>query len=108
VPFVHFFDGFRTSHEVPRSPRSTMTTCARSSCRSDRRASAPRVSPDRPVLRGTAQNPDAFFQAREASNPFHDALPAVVVAAMERFRARTGRRYRPFEYHGHPEAERVS
>ena len=65
------------------------------------------LTPDHPVLRGTAQNPDAFFQAREACNGFYDALPAAVQEAMDRFAGLTGRRYRLFDYVGHPEAERV-
>src|SRR5262249_14331138 len=65
------------------------------------------LTPDRPALRGTAQNPDVFFQAREACNAFYDACPGVVQATMDRFAARTGRRYRLFDYTGHPEAERV-
>lgn len=108
VPFVHFFDGFRTSHEVAKivtlgddDLRAMVDTEAIAAHR------ARALTPDRPVLRGTAQNPDAFFQAREASNPFHDAVPDAVAAAAERFAARTGRRYAAFEYHGHPEAERV-
>src|SRR5262249_13717460 len=65
------------------------------------------LTPDHPVLRGTAQNPDVFFQAREASNPYYDECPTIVQQTMDRFAARTGRRYRLFEYAGHPEAERV-
>ena len=65
------------------------------------------LTPDRPVLRGTAQNPDAFFQAREACNTFYDAVPAFVQEAMDEFAALTGRRYHLFDYVGHPEAERV-
>jgi pyruvate-ferredoxin/flavodoxin oxidoreductase len=60
------------------------------------------LDPDRPVLRGTAQNPDVFFQAREAANPFHDAVPAAVQAAMDRLAERTGRRYHLVDYHGAP------
>jgi pyruvate-ferredoxin/flavodoxin oxidoreductase len=65
------------------------------------------LTPDRPVLRGTSQNPDVFFQARETVNPFYQACPGIVQKVMERFAAVTGRRYRLFDYHGHPEAERV-
>jgi pyruvate-ferredoxin/flavodoxin oxidoreductase len=108
VPFVHFFDGFRTSHEV-----STIEALGDDDLRAllspdaiaAHRARA--LDPERPVLRGTAQNPDVFFQAREAANPFYDALPAIVRATMDLFAERTGRRYDLFEYAGHPEAERV-
>jgi pyruvate-ferredoxin/flavodoxin oxidoreductase len=108
VPFLHFFDGFRTSHEI-----ATITALEDDDLRSliDEdlvRAHRERaLTPDRPVVRGTAQNPDTFFQAREASTPFHLATPAVVQETMDRFAARTGRRYRLFDYQGHPEAERV-
>ena len=65
------------------------------------------MTPDRPTLRGTAQNPDVYFQGREAVNRFYEALPAIVQAKMDRFAAATGRDYHLFDYHGHPEAERV-
>jgi pyruvate-ferredoxin/flavodoxin oxidoreductase len=108
VPFVHFFDGFRTSHEVAK-----IELLADDDLRfmiDDDLVGAHRdraLTPDRPVLRGTAQNPDAFFQAREAINGFYLACPGIVQEAMDRFAERTGRRYRLFEYVGHPEAERV-
>ena len=108
LPFMHFFDGFRTSHElnaaVPLSDddiRALMDEAAITGLR--RRG----MSPDRPELRGTAQNPDVFFQAREACQPFYDACPGAVQDAMDKLAARTGRQYRLFEYHGHPAAERV-
>jgi pyruvate-ferredoxin/flavodoxin oxidoreductase len=108
VPFLHFFDGFRTSHEVAKIEalgdddlRSLVSEDAVVAHR--RRA----LTPDRPVLRGTAQNPDVFFQAREAANSFYDACPEIVVRVMAAFAARTGRRYGLFEYAGHPQAERV-
>lgn len=108
VPFLHFFDGFRTSHEVAKMEeladddlRALFSESAIEACR--RRA----LTPDRPVLRGTAQNPDVFFQAREAANSFYDACAGIVERLLETFAERTGRRYRPFEYAGHPEAERV-
>ena len=108
VPFVHFFDGFRTSHEVQKivpladdDLRALVDTEAIAAHR--RRA----LLPDRPVLRGSAQNPDVFFQAREAQNPFHRDCVLATQAAMERFAQRTGRRYTPFAYHGHAAAERV-
>ncbi|OGG44667.1 MAG: pyruvate:ferredoxin (flavodoxin) oxidoreductase [Candidatus Handelsmanbacteria bacterium RIFCSPLOWO2_12_FULL_64_10] len=108
VPFLHFFDGFRTSHEV-----SKIEVLSEDDLRAmidDRLVLAHRarsLSPERPVLRGTAQNPDVYFQAREAVNPFYDACPDAVQKAMDRFAQRTGRQYRLFEYHGAPDAERV-
>jgi pyruvate-ferredoxin/flavodoxin oxidoreductase len=108
VPFLHFFDGFRTSHEISKIEiltddelRSLLDEDAIQTHR-DRA-----LSPDRPVLRGTAQNPDTFFQAREASNPFYLACFDHLERTMARFETLTGRHYRPFEYFGHPEAERV-
>ncbi len=108
VPFMHFFDGFRTSHEVSKIEELTDD---------DLRALLPEdqvaahrqrgLTPDHPVLRGTAQNPDTFFQAREAANLFYRACPDIVEQLMARFAALTGRRYGLFEYAGHPEAERV-
>jgi len=108
IPFVNFFDGFRTSHEVAKIEtlgddvlRGMIDAAAVAANRG--RA----LTPDRPVIRGTAQNPDTFFQAREACNPFYDACPGIVREELERFAALTGRRYRLFDYVGHPEAERV-
>jgi pyruvate-ferredoxin/flavodoxin oxidoreductase len=108
VPFVHFFDGFRTSHEVSKIEQLTLD---------DMRALVPdkfvsqhrsrSLSPDRPVLRGTAQNPDVYFQARETVNPYYSAVPAIVQKAMDRFAAVVGRQYKLFEYVGAPDAERV-
>ncbi len=108
VPFLHFFDGFRTSHEVATID-AVDTATVRAMIDEDA-VQAHRhngLDPDRPVLRGTAQNPDVFFQAREAANPFHDAVPGIVGQEFDRLAALTGRRYRSFDYHGHPEAERV-
>ncbi len=108
VPFVHFFDGFRTSHEVakivPLADDDLRALLDPETIAAHRQRA---LTPDRPVLRGSAQNPDVFFQAREASSPFHAACPDIVAETMQRFAARTGRSYRPFEYHGHPQAERV-
>ena len=108
VPFCHFFDGFRTSHEIasmePLSDEFLKEWIGDGLVAQHHER---RLTPDRPVLRGTAQNPDVFFQAREAANPFYDACPGIVSAAMERFGNLTGRRYRLFDYFGHPEAERV-
>ena len=108
VPFLHFFDGFRTSHEVAKIEELTdddLRAMIPESLVAAHRARA--LTPDRPVLRGSAQNPDAFFQAREACNPFYNDLAGHVQAAMDHFAKLTGRAYKLFEYHGHPEAERV-
>jgi pyruvate-ferredoxin/flavodoxin oxidoreductase len=108
VPFLHFFDGFRTSHEEAKIEELTdddLRSLLDETAIEAHRARA--LTPDRPVLRGTAQNPDTFFQAREAVNRFHLACPEIVKEEMERFARLTGRRYRPFDYVGHPEAERV-
>ncbi len=108
IPFVHFFDGFRTSHEVNKiQPLADQDLRAMVPDELVAAHRARALSPDHPVLRGSAQNPDVFFQAREASNPFYAAVPGAVESAMERFAGLTGRRYRLFEYTGHPEAERV-
>ncbi len=108
VPFLHFFDGFRTSHELSKIeelPDEDLRALLDEELVREHRRRA--LTPDRPLLRGTAQNPDTFFQAREAVNPYYLDCPSVVRGAMERFSARTGRRYRLFDYAGHPEAERV-
>ncbi|HEX6851855.1 MAG TPA: pyruvate:ferredoxin (flavodoxin) oxidoreductase [Candidatus Polarisedimenticolaceae bacterium] len=108
VPFLHFFDGFRTSHEVAKIVElddATLRAILDEDRVRDHRARA--LTPDRPVVRGTAQNPDVFFQAREAANPFYLACPAIVRETMEQFAERTGRKYRLFDYVGHPSAERV-
>ena len=108
VPFLHFFDGFRTSHEL-----NTVNLPSREQIRAlidDELVHAHRsrgLDPDRPMLRGSAQNPDVFFQAREACTPFHAAVPDAVQAAMDRFATVTGRQYSLVEYHGAPDAERV-
>ena len=108
VPFCHFFDGFRTSHEIASmEPLSDEFLKEWISDDLVAQHQGRRLTPDHPVLRGTAQNPDVFFQAREAANGFYDACPGIVSAAMERFGRLTGRRYRLFDYFGHPEAERV-
>ncbi|MGD0733154.1 MAG: pyruvate:ferredoxin (flavodoxin) oxidoreductase [Terracidiphilus sp.] len=108
IPFIHFFDGFRTSHEVGKIlPISDETIRA---LVDDKYLIAFRknaLSPDRPVIRGTAQNPDTFFQAREACSPFHAAVPGIVQSVMDRFAVQTGRAYHLFDYYGAPDAERV-
>ena len=108
VPFVHFFDGFRTSHEL-----NTIEMLSDD----DLRALVPEhlvhahrdraLSPERPFIRGTAQNPDVYFQARETVNPFYARIPEVVEDVMSRLGERTGRRLHLVEYTGHPDAERV-
>src|SRR5947207_3185517 len=108
IPFLHFFDGFRTSHEVAKIEQLTdndlRSLISEDHVRAHRRRG---LTPDRPVLRGTAQNPDVFFQAREAANVFYDACPGIVERTMQALGELTGRRYRLFEYVGHPAAERV-
>ncbi len=108
VPFLHFFDGFRTSHEVAKiealSDDDLLSLIPVAAIEAIRRRA---LTPDRPVLRGTAQNPDVFFQAREAANSFYDACPGIVERLMAALAERTGRRYGLFDYAGHPEAERV-
>lgn len=108
VPFIHFFDGFRTSHEVSKLALLS-DDAVRAVIDADDIAAfrARAMTPDRPTLRGTAQNPDVYFQGREAVNRFYEALPKTVQWAMDRLAAVTGRSYRLFDYHGHPEAERV-
>jgi len=108
VPFIHFFDGFRTSHEVSKLQLlsdDTLRTIVREEDIAAFRARA--MTPDRPTLRGTAQNPDVYFQGREAVNRFYQDLPAIVQQTMDRFAEVTGRAYHLFDYHGHPQAERV-
>jgi pyruvate-ferredoxin/flavodoxin oxidoreductase len=108
VPFVHFFDGFRTSHEVNKIERLALETIRALIDDDLVRAHRERaLNPDHPVLRGTSQNPDVYFQGRETVNPYYQALPAIVEGVMDRFAALTGRHYRPFEYVGAPDAERV-
>jgi pyruvate-ferredoxin/flavodoxin oxidoreductase len=108
IPFLHFFDGFRTSHEVAKIDqlgdddlRSLISEDAITAHR--QRA----LTPDKPVIRGTAQNPDVFFQAREAANPFYDRCADIVAALMRTLAERTGRQYNLFDYEGDPQAERV-
>ncbi len=108
VPFVHFFDGFRTSHEVAKVEQLSMDDLK--AMVPDELVQAHRaraMSPDRPFIRGTAQNPDVYFQARETVNPFYLACPAIVQAAMDKFAQVVGRRYHLFDYVGAPDAERV-
>ncbi len=108
VPFLHFFDGFRTSHEIDRiRPLSDEDLLALIDLEAVRAHRSRGLTPDRPVLRGSAQNPDVFFQAREACNPFYVAVPDAVQASMDSLAAQTGRRYHLIDYTGAPDAERV-
>ena len=108
VPILHFFDGFRTSHEIAKiEPLDDEVLRALIDPESIAALRQRALTPDRPVLRGTAQNPDTFFQAREASQPFYDAFPSLLRQIMDQFASLTGRRYRLYDYVGHPEAERV-
>jgi pyruvate-ferredoxin/flavodoxin oxidoreductase len=108
VPFIHFFDGFRTSHEVQKIAMLTDDMLRAVIDEADIAAFRARaMTPDKPTIRGTAQNPDVYFQGREAVNRFYDVLPGHVQDVMDKFAAVTGRQYRLFEYYGHPEAERV-
>jgi len=108
IPFIHFFDGFRTSHEIQK-----IDLLSRNDLRSlidDEQIVQHRqraLSPDHPVIRGTAQNPDVFFQARETVNPYYQNCAAILEQVMDTFAQFTGRQYQPFEYHGSPNAERV-
>lgn len=108
IPFMHYFDGFRTSHEENKI--EVLQPADMRAMIDDKLVFAHRMramSPDRPVLRGTAQNPDVFFTAREACNPFYEACPAIVQQTMDKFAAVVGRQYHLFDYIGAPDAERV-
>ena len=108
VPFIHFFDGFRTSHEVNKL--TLLTDDEIRAMISDDLVLAHRtraLNPDRPFIRGTAQNPDTYFQSRETVNPFYAKVPGIVQAAMDKFAGLTGRRYNLFDYFGDPAADRV-
>jgi pyruvate-ferredoxin/flavodoxin oxidoreductase len=108
IPFLHFFDGFRTSHEIAKIEALEDDDLRALVDEADIRAHRGRaLSPEHPVLRGSAQNPDTFFQAREACSPFYGACPGILRDLFERFAAQTGRRYRLFDYVGHPQARQV-
>jgi pyruvate-ferredoxin/flavodoxin oxidoreductase len=108
IPFMHFFDGFRTSHEVGKIfPISDETIRALLDDKYIIQYRQNALCPDRPFIRGTAQNPDVFFQAREACTPFHAAVPGIVQNVMDRFAKETGRAYHLFDYYGAADAERV-
>jgi pyruvate-ferredoxin/flavodoxin oxidoreductase len=106
VPFLHFFDGFRSSHEVAKLEQLTADDMRamldEELIRAHRRRA---MSPEKPVLRGTAQNPDVYFQGRETVNPYYLACPTIVQNVMDKFAKVVGRRYRLFDYVGAPSAE---
>src|SRR3569833_1536147 len=108
IPFVHFFDGFRTSHEVAKVEQLTpddLRALITPELVAAHRARA--LSPDRPVIRGTAQNPDVYFQAREACNPYYIATPTIVQNVMDHFAKIVGRQYNLFDYVGARDGEYV-
>ncbi|WP_439183585.1 pyruvate:ferredoxin (flavodoxin) oxidoreductase [Carboxylicivirga taeanensis] len=108
VPFMHFFDGFRTSHEIQKIEvleNEDLEPLLDQEALQAFRDNA--LSPEHPVTRGTAQNPDIYFQAREAANPFYEVLPDMVADYMDKISAITGRKYRPFDYYGAEDAENI-
>lgn len=108
VPFLHFFDGFRTSHEIQKievTPADAIAKLVDHKAIEEFRNRA--LNPEHPVLRGTAENPDIYFQNREASNPFIEAIPDIVENYFQEFKKITGREYHPFEYYGDTEAENI-
>ncbi|OCB01233.1 pyruvate:ferredoxin (flavodoxin) oxidoreductase [Clostridium beijerinckii] len=108
VPFTHFFDGFRTSHEYQKIEVPDFGEVTKLVDKAALKAFRDRaLNPEHPVARGTAQNPDIYFQGREAQNPFFDAVPDIVENYMKELKNITGREYHPFDYYGDPEAERV-
>lgn len=108
LPFVHFFDGFRTSHEIQKVELIDFEDFkGMLDYEALRRFKEKALRPDRPLTRGTAQNPDIFFQAREACNPFYDRVPGVVVEYLDRISELTGREYKPFNYYGAEDAESI-
>jgi pyruvate-ferredoxin/flavodoxin oxidoreductase len=108
LPFIHFFDGFRTSHEVAKVEQLTAADLRAMIDEDLVRAHRLRgLNPDKPVMRGTAQNPDVYFQAREACNPYYLAAPTIVQNAMDKFAGIVGRQYHLFDYVGAPDAERI-
>ncbi len=108
IPFLHFFDGFRTSHEVSKievlTDEEIRAMIDENQVRAHR---ARRMTPDSPVLRGTSQNPDVYFQARETVNPYYEACPVITQRLFDKFAELTGRKYSLYEYYGAPDAERV-
>jgi pyruvate-ferredoxin/flavodoxin oxidoreductase len=108
VPFLHFFDGFRTSHEIQKieylENEDIINLVDKDALQAFRNRA---LNPNHPVTRGTAQNPDIYFQSREAANRFYDAVPDIVEHYMQEMAKITGREYHPFDYYGHPEAEHI-
>src|SRR5690606_7124941 len=108
VPFLHIFDGFRTSHEINKIEKlSDADVRAMIDDELVRAHRARALSPDNPFIRGTAQNPDTYFQSRETVNPYYLATPGIVQATMDKFARLTGRQYHLFDYVGAPDATRV-
>ncbi len=108
LPFLHFFDGFRTSHEIQKVALIDYADMAKlTNFDAVAKFRARGANPERPELRGTAQNPDIYFQGREAANPYYLKVPGIVVQAMQKVGDLTGRRYKPFDYVGDPQADRV-
>ncbi len=108
IPFIHVFDGFRTSHEIQKIATIPEEQLREMISEEAVRAHRERgLTPDRPAIRGTAQNPDVFFQAREACNPYYDKCAGIVADVMARFARIVGRTYKPFSYVGHPEPDRM-
>jgi len=108
VPFVHFFDGFRTSHEIQKIEVPEYEDVAKLlDMEAVEKFRANALNPEHPVLRGTAQNPDIYFQGREASNRFYDVIPDLVEQTMQEYKEITGREYHPFQYYGAADAEHV-
>ena len=108
MPFVHFFDGFRTSHElntIDLIEDDQIAAMIDNECVRQHRNRA--LNPEKPFIRGTAQNPDTYFQARETVNPYYAATPGIVQSCMDRFAELTGRRYELCAYSGAPDAERL-
>ena len=108
IPFLHFFEGFRVSHElnkVEMLPDEVLAELISEEAVMSHRSRA--LNPDKPVLRGTAQNPDVYFQARETVNPYYDKAPEIVQGVMDKFKKLTGREYKLFDYEGAEDAERV-
>ncbi len=108
IPFLHFFEGFRVSHEINKVemlPDEVLEELITEDSVMAHRNRA--LTPDKPVIRGTAQNPDVYFQARETVNPYYDKAPGIVQEVMDKFKKLTGREYKLFDYEGAPDAERV-
>ena len=108
IPFVHFFDGFRTTHEIRKIEQLTdddIKEMLDEDLILEQRKRA--LNPEDPIMRGSSQNPDVFFQAREAVNPYYNACPGIVQKTMDKFAKMTGRQYHLFDYYGPEDAERI-